>query len=775
MSSLHKYEWDPVTGGILLLPQQEKSSKEPRPVYYREMNLLGMDKRWKYPQNDDAPIMWAEAERYYYRGKYVARTKGGSLYTAPTVLYEDGEDTLPEGASMEPVDMQLMCMRNREIMDNLVEDTVQRTYDAYKKYHGKVDIFHVSFSGGKDSVVCLDIVQRALPHNDFVVIFGDTGMEFPDTMHIVEETARYCEENDIKFYTSKAKVDPLENWRRFGPPSTRLRWCCSVHKTTPQLLKLREIVGRDDIVELAFVGVRASESLRRSGYDFISTGTKHKGQYSCNPILEWNSAEVYLHIYINNLTLNEAYKNGNSRVGCILCPMGGGCNEFIIQTNYPQRVNDYVDVIKDTDTREHASLAAFKQFVDVGGWKARRNGRDINIAPIRYIEKSSTEINIISPAQDWREWLKTLGTFVYEDGVCILKYRDAYYRFKVDEQPDKTAILFDEGLIRESPTIAKLIKQAFRKAAYCMGCQECQADCPHGCLVFINGKIRIADDCRHCLNCYKADDGCLVYHSLEQPKGNGRMNNKSLDCYAGHAPKLEWIEQFFQYGDEFFDKHTLGTAMISFFKRFLRDSEMIDNNQLTHTARMLINLGVSNPATWAVILVNTSYSPEIGWYIANIPFSEAISKDRLLTMLEEAGCKSSSANYISGAYRRILALPFGSELNMGTIIPEGKSFSIERGVWTTPVPEVILYSLYKFAEACGDYHQFTLSYLMDETIERDGVSPTTIFGLDRDTMIRIINGLAINYPDYISASFSFDLDTITLRKDKKSEDILDLL
>ena len=42
---------------------------------------------------------------------------------------------------------------------------------------------------------------------------------------------------------------------------------------------------------------------------------------------------------------------------------------------------------------------------------------------------------------------------------------------------------------------------------------------------------------------------------------------------------------------------------------------------------------------------------------------------------------------------------------------------------------------------------------MDETIERDGVSPTTIFGLDRDTMIRIINGLAINYPDYISASF----------------------
>ena len=83
--------------------------------------------------------------------------------------------------------------------------------------------------------------------------------------------------------------------------------------------------------------------------------------------------------------------------------------------------------------------------------------------------------------------------------------------------------------------------------------------------------------------------------------------------------------------------------------------------------------------------------------------------------------------------------------------------------------------MYKFAEACGDYYQFTLSYLMDETIEREGVSPTTIFGLDRETMIRVLNGLAINYPDYISASFSFDLDTITLRKEKKSEDILALL
>ena len=85
---------------------------------------------------------------------------------------------------------------------------------------------------------------------------------------------------------------------------------------------------------------------------------------------------------------------------------------------------------------------------------------------------------------------------------------------------------------------------------------------------------------------------------------------------------------------------------------------------------------------------------------------------------------------------------------------------------------MILYSLYKFAEHCGGYYQFTLSTLLDDTIERDGVSPTQIFGLDRDVMIPILNGLSVNYPEFISASFSLGLDTISLREEKTSEDVL---
>ena len=100
--------------------------------------------------------------------------------------------------------------------------------------------------------------------------------------------------------------------------------------------------------------------------------------------------------------------------------------------------------------------------------------------------------------------------------------------------------------------------------------------------------------------------------------------------------------------------------------------------------------------------------------------------------------------------------------------------SFERCSWENPDPLVILYALYRFAEACGDYYQFRLSTLLDDDIERDGVSPTRIFGLSRETMIPILNGLTANYPDFISASFTLDLENITLRSDKKAQDVLEL-
>jgi phosphoadenosine phosphosulfate reductase len=113
---------------------------------------------------------------------------------------------------------------------------------------------------------------------------------------------------------------------------------------------------------------------------------------------------------------------------------------------------------------------------------------------------------------------------------------------------------------------------------------------------------------------------------------------------------------------------------------------------------------------------------------------------------------------------------------MGDAVKEkSKLIAVYRTGWSAPDERVILYSLYKFAEACGNYKQFTLSRLLDHSIESDGVSPTQIFGLDRDTMEKILNGLTFNYPDLIEARFTLGLDNITLKSELSSSEILNEL
>ena len=166
---MYSYEWDPETGGLLLNSSPLQLSKEPRPVYYKELDILGFDRYWKYDRNDSYPYMWAEANSYYYRGRRVAKTKGGSLYTAPEIILE--EEPEPAGAPLRFVDVPAMVEKNHDLLEQLAQDTIKKIYNTYVDYRNKVDVFYVAFSGGKDSIAVLDLVQRALPHNEFEALF----------------------------------------------------------------------------------------------------------------------------------------------------------------------------------------------------------------------------------------------------------------------------------------------------------------------------------------------------------------------------------------------------------------------------------------------------------------------------------------------------------------------------------------------------------------------------------------------------------------------------
>ena len=142
-------------------------------------------------------------------------------------------------------------------------------------------------------------------------------MELFDTYKLVTQAKEQCVQMGIEFAIAKSEQSPNYTWNEFGPPSQTIRWCCSVHKTSPQILLLRRLTQNPSFRGMAFTGIRGDESTSRSQYEDISFGSKHKGQYSFHTILDWSSAEVFLHIFINNLLLNETYKKGNSRAGCL--------------------------------------------------------------------------------------------------------------------------------------------------------------------------------------------------------------------------------------------------------------------------------------------------------------------------------------------------------------------------------------------------------------------------------------------------------------------------
>ena len=777
---MYQYIWDAETGGLLLTSEISKFSKEPRPVYSKELDILGFDRYWNYPKDDSAPVMWAEANNYIYKGRTVARTKGGTLYAPPEIVIV--EDPEPDNAMLELVDIATMVRKNSGILETLTQETIQKVYNVYREYQKKVDVFYVAFSGGKDSIVVLDIIQKALPHDEFMVLFGDTRMEFSDTYKTVEEIMNDCEQKNIRFYTSRSNYDPAESWRKFGPPSTVTRWCCSVHKTAPQVLLLREILNKPDFSGMAFVGVRGDESVARSKYDFVTFEGKHKGQYSCNVVLDWSSAEIFLYIYMNNLVMNEAYKKGNRRVGCLICPRATERNDYMNHHCYYDDAEVLVDAIRYAYEKTFPSAERLEEFIRNGGWKARKNGRDVSMT-IDYTERrdsaDNVEIRFSDSKTDWKEWIKTIGVLVNDESPYRISCRGRVLSFCYEIKEKTNIVTVDSRTAKENPEFVKLLKNVFRKAASCVACKECQADCPYGNLEFLNGQAIINDQCKHCAQCHKVEKGCLVYKSLEQPKGGIIMAGKSmsLNRYSHHAPKMEWINQYFTYKNEFDDNHTLGSQMFNFFKCFLRDAQLLDKTGFSKTAEIVDSIGIENDEAWGIIYVNLCYTVQVNWFVNHVGFDLDYSRAYLTTMMVDDGAKESWTNDIFSSLVRLTELPLG-KLGLGNPIKEkNRAVAISRSAWDNPDAKVVLYSLYKFAEACGNYYQFTLETLLDDSIERDGVSPTRIFGLDRDTMVRILNGLAVNYPEFISASFTLDLDTITLRptgSELTSDDVLKL-
>lgn len=685
---MYSYTWDAETGGLLLNSSPLSFSKEPRPVYYKELDILGFDRYWNYAKNDSYPYMWAEANNYFYRGRQVAKTKGGSLYTPPEIVIMDEPE--PDGQPLRFVDIPAMVEKNRDLLEKLAAETIKKIYNIYVEYMDRVDVFYVAFSGGKDSVVALDLVQRALPHNKFKVLFGDTGMEFPDTYKIVEEIEQHCKDAKIEFLRAKSDFDPKVTWREFGPPAQTMRWCCSVHKTAPQIILLREYTNNPHFRGMAFTGIRGDESASRSEYEGISHGEKVRGQYSCHPILEWNSAELFSYIYERQLLINDAYKKGNSRAGCLVCPLATSKNMYFKEQAYSfsdegyRTTTTFNNIILETTSKELSNPSAVKEFMDIGGWKARRSGKELSFAKSytnESFEQGVLTIQVSRIETDWKQWIKTIGNVTFlENGNVEVLCRDKLYHIEIAENTNglTATVVIGKNTQKDIYFMSEL-KTVFRKTAYCIGCRVCEANCPHGFISMKDGHVTIDDRCVKCKKCHDVFHGCLVANSLRLPKGEKKMG--SIDRYGNMGIELDWVRSYFKLKDEFWTSpHSLGTNMVKNLKSFLNDAEVTAKSKFAPFGKVIDNIGIENSDAWALILCNLTYTSEFNWWVKNIDFSTTHTPDTIYAMLDDSMSKNSRSHIVS-AYKNILiSIPqLSNEIGLGVCdytLKNGKRFGI---------------------------------------------------------------------------------------------------
>ena len=245
------------------------------------------------------------------------------------------------------------------------------------------------------------------------------------------------------------------------------------------------------------------------------------------------------------------------------------------------------------------------------------------------------------------------------------------------------------------------------------------------------------------------------------------MVKESINSFANHAPKVEWVQEFFDMREDYWDDNTLNKKnQEPKLKIFIRDGGFTDAKGITTPLFEIVSkYGYAHPVTWGLFMANFAYNKQCRWYIENMDTGVYYERSEIKDLLvNKENVKEGDADSIINAFKRLCALPLGTAFDFGYVEMNGKQIdSLCRAKCNITDNRVILYALYVFAQKCNMDKEFHISYLYDEEIERDGISPVRIYGLyDEEELKSILLGLTSAYPEFINATFTNDLKTITL-------------
>ncbi len=498
-------------------------AKDLRPVFQFERILL------KYLLNSDdyREIQWKSADRPCYftnKGKILIRMSEIKKLLTDAIRLSDLRSEISEMPLVEDLScFDEVVKLNSERLNNLYFEAEDIILNKVNEKYSDIDNEVVSFSGGKDSTVVSHLVRRIKGSNSILHIFGDTSLEDLNTYKYLERFKR--DNPTIPVITTTTNKNFFDMCSQIGPPSRVMRWCCPIFKTGPideEFNMLTQAGFKKKFI--AYIGIRKSESARRSKYNVIDESPKIIGEISVHPIFNWSDFDVFLYMLKHKVDFNDSYKLGFNRVGCWCCPMNSQWSDLLYRIYFPETAENWrnflIDFAKKTGKTE------IEDYVDNKMWARRQGGKGLETRYTGINFKMCGDLNNTFRYKASKrhidnslmEFLRPLGYFDsgtwLETKKLLINNNKGAVRFVVEFESDLNSfkVITTASSIIDIKNELSLFKSQLVKFENCIGCGACLQKCQFDAINCLNIDYVIDDvKCRRCGACIKAfDSGCLV-------------------------------------------------------------------------------------------------------------------------------------------------------------------------------------------------------------------------------------------------------------------------
>ncbi|MCC7559778.1 MAG: phosphoadenosine phosphosulfate reductase family protein [Methanobacterium sp.] len=333
----------------------------------------------------------------------------------------------------------------------------------------------VMFSGGKDSLVVMDIAKKAGLNKS---VYINSELEFTISRRYVEQMKENYNIEDVI-----PKIDFFEFCRRICPPSKRLKWCCKVLKLA---LSMKHAIKTGNFYQLT--GIRSDESDRRSKYEVINADpfinvNKRYTFFQVNPILYWSEEDVWDYIRENKLKYNPLYDHGVKRVGCWCCPYTTRSEWELARDLEGENFQKFKNIIKDFSRNLPAN---FRNRYNKKGWRSFAT----NYNKIKVLKMTNNKNSFVLEGK--KEYLEKIQQLIFIVAD----------RYKIEG----SKLYFERNIELQR----RQIRLVLEKPLNCVGCDVCTVICPVNALYLENESIKVdPTKCVGCLSCCKKINGKL--------------------------------------------------------------------------------------------------------------------------------------------------------------------------------------------------------------------------------------------------------------------------